>query len=436
MTRLLPVLAALAVCTVGPRAAAATPEDYSLDADAWNGVGYLLATAAEAKVALEPVDVLDLGRLRPGGVLVWLAPPPDLPVDALLSFVRDGGYLIMADDTGAADPLFEALGLERRPGPPSSHDTWYQSADGIPLLTPQREHFLFFNVEQVAANYPSALRGAGDVVLGFDDSDEALIVERRLGQGAVLAIADPSMFLNEMLRRFYGNKQLAANALRLYCDAPDCRARLLGPHTRVTGTYRSGVGRLGRLPMVIDEAVALLNGLLGAIDRRLARQPLNDLLAWTALLLLALVVASRLRARRTPPAAPPLGVQALVSSPVRQEAMGLVLGRGDADFAEPSRVLLDEAARLAELPAIAALSSEQAATSPPASDEAHRADETARNALLRIHREADSLLQSSPTLVSAERFLRLLADVGTVSRYVEQRAHANPRGPRRPADGR
>lgn len=410
--------------------------DYSLDAEAWNGVGYLVATAAEAKVELEPVSRLDLGRLRAGSVLVWLAPPADMPVEPLLAFVRDGGYLIVADDSGDADALLAEIGIQRRPGAPSSHTEWYQGADGVPLLTPGQDHFLFFNVEQVAANYPSTLRGMGDHILTFSDPDDALIIERRVGLGAVLAIGDPSVFLNEMLRRFYGNKQFAANALRLYCDMPTCRARLLGPHTQVTGVYRSGVGRLGRLPALIDEAAALLNQFFAAVDRRLADRPLNSVLVWGGLLGFAIVLAMRLRRRRRHAAQPVLGVLGQGVSPVRQEAMGLVLGRGDADFTEPVQVLLDEAARLVELPAVGALAADPHGLA-DAPEEVRRAEDTVRNALLRIQREADSLLQTSPTLVSAERFLRLLADVGTVSRYVEQRAHANPRsarGSHRPAE--
>lgn len=442
----LPLLVAALLATAPPTspsrralpatAPASADGDYSLDAEAWNGVGYLVATAAEAKVELEPTPTLDLGRLRSGNVLVWLAPPADMPVDALLAFVRDGGYLIVADDSGAADGLLAELGIQRSPGAPSSHAEWYQGADGVPLLRPTQEHFLFFNVEQVAANYPSVLRGVGTPVLTFSDPADALVMERRIGLGAVLAIADPSVFLNEMLRRFYGNKQFAANALRLYCDMPTCRARLLGPRTHVTGVYRSGVGRLGRLPALIDEAASLLNQLFAAVDRRLAERPLNALLVWGGLLCFAIVVSLRLRRRRRRRAQPTLGVAGQAASPVRQEAMGLVLGRGDADFTEPVRVLLDEAARLADLPAVAALAVD---TQRPvdAPEEVRRGDDTVRNALLRIEREADSLLRSSPTLVSAERFLRLLADVGTVSRFVEQRAHANPRsarGSHRPAE--
>ena len=46
---------------------------------------------------------------------------------------------------------------------------------------------------------------------------------------------DPSMFINQMLRRFYGNKQFAANVMRLYCEPEACRVKLARPLTTSTG---------------------------------------------------------------------------------------------------------------------------------------------------------------------------------------------------------
>src|SRR5690606_22044096 len=70
----------------------AEPGDYLPDDEAWNGIGYLLETAREAKVEVEATDELDLSRLRPSHTLFWLFPEQDLPVDALLGFVEDGGH--------------------------------------------------------------------------------------------------------------------------------------------------------------------------------------------------------------------------------------------------------------------------------------------------------------------------------------------------------
>ena len=53
---------------------ALAPIDYAADADAWNGLGYLETTAAEARVQLRRVATLDLGRLVSGDVLLWVFP--------------------------------------------------------------------------------------------------------------------------------------------------------------------------------------------------------------------------------------------------------------------------------------------------------------------------------------------------------------------------
>lgn len=401
----------------GPAAAA----DYDLDPDAWNGLGYLLVTAEEAKVEVEPVDVLDLGRLRPGDVLMWLYPERRMPVEPILSFVRDGGYLVLADDHGHGDELLASIGIERRPEP-KGHPRWYQSQEGLPVWMPARDHFLFFNVEGITGNHATSLHGAGDPILTWGEQGHAVVLERRLGHGAVLAVADPSIFLNEMLRRFYGNKQFAANAMRLYCDRDVCPVRLVLPGATIAGSYRAGLGRLGRLPALFDDAAELINEHLAALRLTLRRPPYVHVLMVLLLLCALAALAATLRARTGRRRAPPLRLGVGGTSPGFVDATGLARGHRDADFAEPARVLLAEAHRLEQLPELVSL---QAATDgpvmPPASREAaesvHRAA-AAREALLRIQAEADSLRGPEPAVVSAERFQRLVVDVRTLSRFL------------------
>ncbi|MGM0578281.1 MAG: DUF4350 domain-containing protein [Myxococcota bacterium] len=411
-------------------ASPARAEDYAPDAEAWNGIGYLVDTAGEAKVDLEMLDTVDLDRLRPGDVLLWLHPTRPLPVADLLSFVTDGGHLVVADDRGRADALLEVAGMHRLPGGPEEHGTWYQGQEGIPLLRPDQEHFLFFNVEEVAANYPAALRGAGRAVLSFDGGREALVMERRLGEGTILAIADPSMFINEMLRRFYGNKQFAANVMRLYCEGGRCAVSLVLPGAEVEGGYRSGVGALGRLPVLLEDAVTHLNGALERLNGRLGVSPWVYGVVGIVVALLGLALAGALRRRRRAADHPPLDGEVHSESPIRQQTRGLVAGQQDADFVEPARTLVEEMGRLARsVGAPGLLPSRHApeVAAPGAAD-----DPVLRNALLRIRREAASLQRSVPPVVSAERFLRLLSDVRTVSRHLDPKAHAEPRSPQRP----
>ena len=445
--RLVAALAALGAL-LGSTATATAPADYSLDAEAWNGVGYLKTTAEEARVEILFADEVDLDRLRPGDILLWLFPTAPLPHEELLAFVRDGGYLLLADDRGHSTELLAVLDIRRDTAGPAEHSDYYQGVPGLPTLTPQREHFLFFNVDAVTANHPAALRGPGEPILSFDSPDDHLVIERRYGEGAVLAMGDASIFLNQMLRRFYGNKQFAANCMRLYCDRDLCPVTVALPGARAHGHYRAGLGRLGRLPSAVEDAAAAVDAALADLDAALARSPWRHTLAALALLALAALLARLARTHtyasdtrdkhsrtRHLDGAPPLVGDIPGTSPLRQETAGLVLGHREADFAQPARVLVREVERLERAPALArALESreDRRVASPPT---------IARNALLRIQREADSLRGPAPAVVSAERFLRLLSDVRTVCRFLEDKpalTGSKPGAPRAAAtrDGR
>ncbi len=430
------IATALALLALLPGLAAAQTEalapeadpigDYATDSDAWNGLGYLLETAREAKVDVELTAELDLSRLRPSYTLLWLYPTQDLPVDALLDYVEDGGHLIVADDHGRADALFARLGIERRPHGPTVHSRWYQGQEGLPIAVPDHKHFLFFNVEEVVSNHPAVLSGAGERVLGFDVASERLVVEVQHGRGAVLAIADPSLFTNEMLRRFYGNKQFAANVMRLYCEQDPCRLRLLGPTTTAQGTYRRGAGPMGGLARTLDEGLETLDETIGALSRKLAERPWAFGVAGVVLLVaLALGLVMLARGRR-PHRMPHLSAPAAGGPPPTEEAVGYAANRAEADFVVLAQTLLERVEHLRARGLLRSLTDEAAGAAGP-SDER----ELARGALLRIDREAASLLAPEPPVVTADRFERLYDNVRLVTRWADQRGRGRSSGPRK-----
>lgn len=405
-------------------AAVAAPVDYSFEEAHWNGLGYLLTTAAEAKVEVEVVDTLDLERLRPSDVL-FVFYPAKLDADAIHAFIRDGGHVILADDRGDGAELLRRLGVRRNPRGPSRHASWYQGMDGMPVLHPQLDHFLFFNVDEVVANYPAAMAGAGEPVLSFDDPNERLVVEVRVGRGALLAIGDASLFLNQMLRRFYGNKQFAANALRYYCERDPCALKVLGPTATTTGSYRPRRGPLGDLPQIFDDVAASVDETFGNITDALAKPPWSVLLGWLSLLL-GLALAARVMALGRERVPAPVGsLPPVVAPPAVAEAMGLAGGGSDADFCDLAQVLVAEVEHLS---ATGRLPAELDA--PPAAAGVEDPDvRVARRALLRIRDQTASLQAAAPPMVSAERFVRLYDQVRAVTRYVESRQGQRPRQP-------
>jgi len=386
--------------------------DYDLDPERWNGLGYFLTTAAEARVTLAQGDVVDLSELAPEDVLVLLYPTAPLPVSDLLAFVETGGYVIVADDHGSAQALLRPLGITRRDAGPTTPQRLWEAQDGFPIVAPAGEHFLFFNVTEVVANYPAALgidesRAGLQPLLSFQGGREHFAIEASLGSGRALAIADPSIFLNDMLHRFYGDKQFVANVLRLYCQREPCRARLVRPGATWSGHFDADRARQGSRVKQLEVRVTELNQALAELSAALAEAPWALALAGLALLFVILLSA-RVRARehgqvmRLLPSVP-----SQASSPALDDARGLVAQRHEADFSHLALKLgelslerwhrADIAAFLATLP-----------------DAAQR--EQLQAALLRVSAETASLRSPQPPIWSAARFLRLHEDVQLLGR--------------------
>lgn len=395
-------------------------KDYDLDSERWNGLGYLLTTAEEARVALDVGDVVDLSTLEPEDVLVVLYPTTPLPVDDLLSFVESGGYLVIADDLGLARPLLERLGVKRRDAGPTAHLAFWDHQEGFPIMRPAGEHFLFFNVQQVVVNHPSALtidtpRDGLRPILSFDGGREHFVVEATLGGGRVLALSDPSIFLNDMLRRFYGDKQFVANALRLYCQREPCSAHLVRPEASWRGRFDAERARLGSLPKEIEARVQEINEALAWFSSELAEPPWA--LALPGLLLLALIVlAARVRGReRVPVSGLVTAVPPHLSSPALDEARGLVVQRHEADFSHLALILCEHTLERAQRVDLGTF-----ARTPPDGHEHERL----RASLLRVEAETASLRSRQPPIWSADRFLRLHEDVQVLVRFLPEAGRA------------
>lgn len=410
----------------------AAPSDYALDTEGWNGIGYLVATGTEAKVDVQVVETLDFEQLRPDDVLLWLYPTGDLPIDQLLAFIEDGGHLVLADDHGRADPLLAELGIERRPHGPTRHRDWYQGQDGLPIVKAEGDHFLFFNVEQIVANHPAVLTGSALPILSFGGGEEHLVVEQVHGRGAVLALSDPSVFVNQMLRRFYGNKQFAANVMRLYCDRDPCRVKLLLPATPSTGSYRPTFGPLGQLPRLFDDAARLVDGALADVSDALAEAPWSTLVLWSIFFVALALAAYALAPGKRPTRTPPLQAGIRGSAPMFDEARGLGTSRTDADFHHLARTLAQEVETLRHARWLVPGPNGRTvvASQGRGASEASPLSKMASQALLRIDAEAASLQGPEPPMITAERFVRMSDDVNVVLRAV-----AEARGRRRQGKG-
>lgn len=417
---------ALLSCLATLAGAPAPDADYNLDPDAWNGFGYFLQTASEARVDVTTHTSIDLAVLDPEDTLLIIYPTRPLPTDDLLAFVESGGDLIIADDGGTSGPLLARLGIERTLEGPRAHLRYANGEEGFPIVKVTGEHFLFFHVDEVVANHPATLALTGvpgtHPILSFENGREHLIVEARRGDGEVLAIADPSMFLNEMLRRFYGNKQFAANVLRFYCAHEPCKLLLALPGADYTNHFDRQRARLGDLPRDLTEAIDAMNEALADASADLAAPPLSGAIPVVpialAITILGVLLTFIRRQTRAPtlsafvgPAErgirePSLRRPPASLAPSVEDALGLVVQRDHADFVGLALTLADQATELLRVVG-----------------DAPRASPEIRAAIVRVQAEAAGLRTRQPPRVSADRFLSFYEDVQVLARH----AH----GPRR-----
>lgn len=233
--RLLVVLATLSLSATDTLAQPAGL-DYDASSTEWNGLSQLYDMLHAGRRDLVFDASIDLASHPVDQPIALLYPTQDLPVDQLLAFVHDGGRLLIADDFGRSGPLLQRLGVSRRPLG-AVHNTFFRDNPALPILVPEGQHALSAGVETVLANHPAALSADGRPVVPFDDPTAGLVYDLSYGRGGVVAVADPSLFINFMLD-MADNRTLANNIFRHLCEAREpCRIHLITRDTGISGQY-------------------------------------------------------------------------------------------------------------------------------------------------------------------------------------------------------
>ena len=232
----------------------------------WEGVSELRDVAESA--GAEPEVVANASRyatVDPGTTVAVVLSPDRAYTDRgaarVREFVRAGGTLVVAEDFGAnADPLLAAVGVGTRFDGALLRDErseWRSPAMPVASAVTDRNTTPYTEgVGALTLNYGTTLEpGPNATVLvrsspfayrdvngnGAIDANESLasypvVAVEPVGAGRVVAVSDPSVFLNSMLARD-GNRRFARNLLgsgeRVLVDAsastvPPLSAALLG----------------------------------------------------------------------------------------------------------------------------------------------------------------------------------------------------------------
>ncbi|HEY82607.1 MAG TPA: DUF4350 domain-containing protein [Dehalococcoidia bacterium] len=203
-------------------------EDFRTENPFWNGAKEM--SLNYPVLALE--SLLNLPASPQGATLILIPylkfSPAEL--EALNSFVSQGGRLILADDYGYGNQVLEYLGLKARfSRHPLLDPLANYKSKWFPRISRLKESALTTNIDSLVLNHATSLTNVEDSdVLGWSSSfsfldhngDQlwqegeptgplAVVSSHALGKGEIVLIADPSLFINSM--SLAGNEQLRQN---------------------------------------------------------------------------------------------------------------------------------------------------------------------------------------------------------------------------------
>jgi len=256
------------LCALVVRRAHAAPFD--LTGNDWEGCSELVRLARselgdERVVATTRIDFHELSA--DDGLLV-LYPKQTLDVDDVSKFMRAGGRAILMDDFGRGDSLLEHFGIERVASP-RRPVTELRHNPAFALAEPASAHPVVSDVTSIVTNHPTGLTHHDlSPVLKIraqdGESDVTIAVAGLVGQGRLLAVGDPSIVMNSMLR-YAGNKSFAHGIIRYAVDQ-DTWGKRGGRLFILSGTFDQ-VGTFGADKGALNEALRSLRAAIEAVHR-------------------------------------------------------------------------------------------------------------------------------------------------------------------------
>jgi hypothetical protein len=213
------ILAVLAVLMFVTRADAAP---FELAGSDWEGCAELvrLARSELGSSRVVATGQIDFHELKPDDGLLLLYPEKGLDVDELSKFMRAGGRVVMLDDFGRGDSLLRHFGMERVASPRRPAEFLRRNPQ-LALAEPASAHPVVSDVSRVVTNHPTGLSHP-DLspvlkIRGNGEPDVIVAVAGAVGQGRLLAVGDPSIVMNSMLR-YGGNKAFARGLVKYSVD--------------------------------------------------------------------------------------------------------------------------------------------------------------------------------------------------------------------------
>jgi hypothetical protein len=317
MTRVGIVLCVITLVLVRVRTAHAGP--FEVKEGDWEGCSglYELARAELGDARVVAWSALDWSELKPEDAILLIHPDNTISADKLAAFLRAEGRVAVLDDFGVGDKILERFGIERVPPPAHPLLTLRRNRD-LPIAEPVADaigagasgvHATVENVERVVTNHPMGLQHPKKLtpvlkIRSVDEPDVLLALAGDFeGKGKLLAVGDPSVLINQMLR-YPGNRAFAVGLLHWLAESGGGQSR--GGRVIIITNRFSELGRFAgmdafksevenRLKETEQELRRLFHGgLSGVVGMSIAALVAFGIGVWTT------TVASRVYRRRLP----------------------------------------------------------------------------------------------------------------------------------------
>lgn len=177
---------------------------------------------------------MDFADIPAGSGLALVGDAITADPEAVRRFAQEGGRVLIAVDSAAADPLLRIF--ETGTAEATKQGERLGGHPALVVLRPPNAR-VFSDVGNLVTNHPVALRPIRslDAAIRFADGDPFAYL-LQLGEGEVLLLGDASVFINLMLPAG-GNQQFAANTLAWLSRAGKTPVSLVSGPTQLTGTY-------------------------------------------------------------------------------------------------------------------------------------------------------------------------------------------------------
>ncbi len=185
--------------------------DYDIHHTGWNGLSTLSALAQGSGLQVLQENFIQWEELDSDDIVFLLYPTNIVDPSLMVTFIRNGGRVLIADDYGQGALLLSHLG--GRLSEDISPTTYYENKVFAPIATPTGPHPLSQGVKRLTTNHPAALQNLEGMDSIFSLGDHStLVAAGTIGAGRYVALSDPSILINRMLQ-FEGNLQFSINLI-------------------------------------------------------------------------------------------------------------------------------------------------------------------------------------------------------------------------------